>query len=351
MVGAAQNNGYSTYQGGDGRRYLIHLPMVSQICASCAQMTSKNRYSFVDTTYAPNGWFTNNVPFKNLGYHRAQADQFRDQFTRDMLSSFWRGFQSGGGGGVAIGALLHARKMAAVNQEELAKKFAECSSTNEASLKGLDSQLYWAQFVRDNGLTAVAVLGTGGAAASAFTMQVAAGAIVTKTGMRLNDMRMQGTLGDQKQIASVTMDAITDAFFCALAPALAAKSTTMATKVVIGVFVKAPIEGSKAMMNGASLQQIGLAVGLEVVGFKIDIFKELLGNKLLPLFAQDLTGVLFDAALSAAKDQAMSALSAPPGISTGESLQAALKTLFTMFTNFGMDERRFMEKYVVVPVK
>ena len=182
-----------------------------------------------------------------------------------------------------------------------------------------------------------------------MSMQMAAGAIVTKTGLRLNDMRIQGTLGDQKQIASVTMDAITDAFFCAIAPAVGAAPT--ATKVIIGVFVKAPIEGSKAMMNGASLEQIGLSVGLELVGFKVDGMKDaladVLGSKLLPVFAKDLSGVLFDAGLSAIKDQVMTSLGAPPAISTGQSLQDTLKQLFNMFVNFGMDERQFLEKYVV----
>ena len=341
---------YQTFQGGDGKRYALHIPMIRQIAESCAAAEAKNKHSSLQSTYSPSGWFGRQVEFKNVHYDRKSAEAFIKRAGPERLGAVWQAFASPGGGAAMSSALLTLRHRVKTHTEALAEKFAASDEGNKASLKTLDDQVYWSKFVRDNGLTAVAVLATGG---TTIYAGAAASALTLKTGLRVNDMRVAGTLGNGMEIASVTMDAATDAFFCVLAPALGAVDSAgkaaMSTgqKMIIALFVKAPIEGAKTAMNGGNLNQIMLSVALEGAGPMVDHLKDYIGDTLLPMFTKPVTTTALDAGLAYAKDKASGQLGLPgPPARTAGELLTELKN-FVM--NFGMSEADFIRRYVVVP--
>ncbi len=334
---------YRIFAGGDGRKYALHLPMIHQIVESCAAAEAKNKFSSLETTWSDPDWFGSAKAFKNVRYDRKAADAFIARATRERSDSVWAAFSGGGGGRAMASGLMLLRQRVKTHSNLLAEKFAASDEGNKASLKSLDNQVYWSKFIRDNGLTAVAVIATGG---SVVYAGAAASAITLKTGLRVNDMRVAGTLGSGAEVASVTMDAVTDAFFCTLAPAAGSLST--GGKLIVAAFVKAPIEGAKTAMNGGNLNQIMLSVALEGAGPLVDHVKDFLGDTLLPMFLKEVRTTALDAGLSYAKDKANEKLGLPaPDKPTAGQILSELKNFVI---NLGMSESDFLRRYVVVPL-
>ncbi len=95
------------------------------------------------------------------------------------------------------------------------------------------------------------------------------------------------------------------------------------------------------------MSQIALAGGFEAAGPLFDKFKDAFGGCLIPGLTKVTVTASIDGALSTAKDLASASLATTPGVSGGASL---LEAIYAFFAFFNMDDKTFIERYVVVPV-
>lgn len=279
------------WQGGDGKRHLINTALIFQICAATAAIDAKNKFSKVELTGTAKS-AVSTQKFEHVSFDRAGAEAYRASVLRQYYGDVWRCFQAPrpGSRAAVIEQLVRLRALGRRCSEALDAKFGRASDTNKNSLGALDNQLLAAQVVRDTGFTIVIAVSTGGAG-TVGTLGVGAraliatGAIVSKAGTKVYDIRSTVTDANERnnKYGSVILGTGMDVLFSGIS--LGSGALSVGQSMILAATIKAPAEGIKTALDGGTGQQIAFATGFEVFAPMLEGLGSAMATKLFPRYA------------------------------------------------------------------